>query len=96
MNSARQTLSPDQLQDLLRSLPSWQLEDGKLARIWTFPGFVEAMKFVGRVADLAERQGHHPDIDIRYNRVKLGLISHDAGGITSRDADMARLLDSIQ
>ena len=95
MSSAQQTLSTDQLQHLLRALPSWQLEDGKLARTWTFPDFVEAMKFVSRVADLAERQGHHPDIDIRYNRVKLSLISHDAGGITPRDADMARLLDPI-
>ena len=96
MSSAQQTLSTDQVQQLLRSLTSWQMEDGKLARVWTFPDFVEAMKFVNCVAELAERQGHHPDIDICYNRVKLALISHDAGGITPRDAEMARLLDSLQ
>jgi 4a-hydroxytetrahydrobiopterin dehydratase len=50
------------------------------------------MEFVDGVAQLAEREGHHPDIDIRYNRVKLALVSHDAGGITQRDAEMARRL----
>jgi 4a-hydroxytetrahydrobiopterin dehydratase len=50
------------------------------------------MAFVNRVATLAEEAGHHPDIDIRYNRVKLALVSHDAGGITARDASMARRL----
>ncbi len=52
----------------------------------------EAMAFANRVADLAESAGHHPDIDIRYNKVRLGLISHDAGGITTRDAKMAARL----
>jgi 4a-hydroxytetrahydrobiopterin dehydratase len=52
------------------------------------------MAFVNRVAKLAEQAGHHPDIDIRYNRVKLGLVSHDAGGITARDAEAARRLSA--
>ena len=51
-----------------------------LVRFWTFNGFLEAIDFVNRVARLAEQAGHHPDIDIRYNRVKLALVSHDAGG----------------
>jgi 4a-hydroxytetrahydrobiopterin dehydratase len=92
MQPSKQALSPEELADLLRELPEWAIEDGKLVRFWTFPDFVEAMKFVNRVAKLAEKAGHHPDIDIRYNRVKLGLISHDSGGITARDAAMARHL----
>ena len=52
------------------------------------------MVFVNRVAALAESAGHHPDIDIRYNRVLLGLVSHDAGGITKRDTAMAGRIDS--
>jgi 4a-hydroxytetrahydrobiopterin dehydratase len=92
MDSTKQTLSDDQLQNVLRELPEWALEEGKLVRYWTFPGFVQAMDFVNGVAQLAEREQHHPDIDIRYNRVKLALISHDAGGITQRDAQMARRL----
>jgi 4a-hydroxytetrahydrobiopterin dehydratase len=50
------------------------------------------MKFVNRVAEIAEEAGHHPDIDIRYNRVTLGLVTHDAGGITAKDAEMAARL----
>jgi 4a-hydroxytetrahydrobiopterin dehydratase len=88
-----QTLSESETGELLRELPEWALEEGKLVRYWTFPGFVQAMDFVNGVAQLAEQQGHHPDIDIRYNRVKLALISHDAGGITRRDAEMARRLN---
>jgi 4a-hydroxytetrahydrobiopterin dehydratase len=94
MPAAKQTLSEQELRDLLIELPEWGLEDGKLVRTWTFPGFVEAIAFVNRVAQLAESAQHHPDIDIRYNLIKLGLISHDAGGITARDARMARQLSA--
>jgi 4a-hydroxytetrahydrobiopterin dehydratase len=94
MSSSKQTLSEQELRDLLIELPEWALEDGKLVRIWTFPGFVDAVAFVNRVAQLAEVAQHHPDIDVRYNLVKLALISHDAGGVTARDARMARQLSS--
>jgi 4a-hydroxytetrahydrobiopterin dehydratase len=94
MASSKQTLSDAELRDLLHELPEWAIEDGMLVRFWTFADFVQAMTFVNRVADLAEQAGHHPDIDIRYNRVKLALVSHDAGGITARDATMARRLSS--
>ena len=86
-------LNAAELEDTLKTHPEWQLEGGKLARRWTFKDFVEAMAFVNRVATLAEAAGHHPDIDIRYNQVTLGLISHDAGGITRRDAAMADRID---
>jgi 4a-hydroxytetrahydrobiopterin dehydratase len=94
MASGKQALSQQELDSLLRELPEWALEDGKLVRLWNFKDFVEAMAFVNRVAELAEQAGHHPDIDIRYNRVKLALVSHDAGGITPRDARMARQLSA--
>ena len=91
---SNQALSEEELRDLLLELPEWAIAEGKLVRFWTFTNFVEAIAFVNRVAELAERAGHHPDIDIRYNRVKLGLVSHDAGGITARDARMARQLNA--
>jgi len=94
MQSSKQTLSEQQLRDLLIELPEWALEDGKLVRNWTLPTFVEAIAFVNRVAQIAEEAQHHPDIDIRYNLVKLALVSHDAGGITARDARMARQLSA--
>ena len=78
-----------EIDGVLRGEPEWKLEGGKLVRDWMFADFVRAIEFVNRIAVLAEEAGHHPDIDIRYNRVRLGLVSHDAGGITERDARMA-------
>jgi 4a-hydroxytetrahydrobiopterin dehydratase len=92
MASSKAILSGDELKALLLEQPEWVQRDGKLVRQWTFKDFAEAMVFVNRVAALAEQTQHHPDIDIRYNRVELALISHDAGGITARDARMARQL----
>lgn len=86
-------LSAAEIEQALQTHTNWKLQGGKLVREWTFKDFVEAMAFVNRVASLAESAGHHPDIDIRYNRVLLGLVSHDAGGITKRDAAMAGQID---
>jgi 4a-hydroxytetrahydrobiopterin dehydratase len=94
MGSSKTALSEEELNALLRERPDWSLRDGKLVRQWTFKDFVEAMTFVNRVAELAEQAQHHPDIDIRYNRVELALVSHDAGGVTARDARMARQLSA--
>jgi 4a-hydroxytetrahydrobiopterin dehydratase len=79
----------------LTSMPLWSLESGELVRHCTFENFVEAMQFVNGVAELAEGAGHHPDIDIRYNKVRLALVSHDAGGLTSRDFDLAAAIDGL-
>ncbi len=87
------TLTAQEISTLLKQHPDWKLHDGKLVRQWTHKNFVEAIAFVNRVAPLAEAAGHHPDIDIRYNRVLLALVSHDAGGITARDASMVRQID---
>ncbi len=90
-------LNETQIQGFLAREPEWRLESGKLVREWSFKDFVAAMVFVNRIAALAEEAGHHPDIDIRYNKVRLGLVSHDAGGITERDAGMAsRISDMVK
>jgi 4a-hydroxytetrahydrobiopterin dehydratase len=85
----KSALTAAEIDDFLRANPPWSLKGGKLVREWTFKDFSAAMLFVNRVAEIAEAAGHHPDIDIRYNRVLLGLVSHDAGGITERDTAMA-------
>ncbi|GGG71489.1 4a-hydroxytetrahydrobiopterin dehydratase [Edaphobacter dinghuensis] len=85
----KKALTSTEIEDVLRAHPEWNLKDGKLVREWTFRDFPEAVAFVNRIAAIAEEANHHPDIDIRYNRVLLSLISHDAGGITERDATMA-------
>jgi 4a-hydroxytetrahydrobiopterin dehydratase len=79
----------------LKALPQWKLEDGELVRRCQFANFIEAMQFVNSVAELAEGAGHHPDIDIRYNRVLLSLSTHDAGGLTTKDFDLAARADQL-
>ena len=82
-------LSDAEITARLKSLPEWKVEQGTLARTFTFKDFVASLAFVNRVGDAAEKAGHHPDIDIRYNRVHLALVTHDAGGITAKDFDLA-------
>lgn len=85
-------LTGQQVTDLCASHPGWELAGGELVRTFRFVDFPAAVAFVNRVAVLAETAGHHPDIDIRYNTVRLGLITHDAGGISARDADFVAVL----
>jgi 4a-hydroxytetrahydrobiopterin dehydratase len=73
----------------LTALPDWNEVGGELQRTFQFADFVAAMGFVNRVADAAEAACHHPDILIRYNKVTLTLSTHDAGGITAKDFDLA-------
>jgi 4a-hydroxytetrahydrobiopterin dehydratase len=87
-------LSAQQVSTLLASVPDWKIEGGELVRLYKFQDFVAALAFVNRVGKLAEAAGHHPDIDIRYNRVRLALVTHDAGGLTSKDFDLASKADS--
>lgn len=82
-------LSETVVSDRLKSLPGWQLEGKEIVRTFEFADFVSAMRFVNAVAERAEGAGHHPDIDIRYNKVKLALTSHDAGGLTENDLRLA-------
>ena len=89
------TLSPDAAQSRLAQLPGWQIESGELVRTFEFKDFVAALRFVNRVGELAEQAGHHPDIDIRYNRVRLALVSHDAGGLTEKDFDLAAQVQNL-
>jgi 4a-hydroxytetrahydrobiopterin dehydratase len=88
-------LSPEMVQESLRSLPLWKLEGKEIVRHFEFPDFAAAMVFVNQVAEKAEKAGHHPDIDIRYNKVRLALVSHDKGGLTQRDMKMAGAIDSL-
>ncbi len=88
-----QAYSEDEIKRKLASLPRWSVRSGRLVREFTFVDFIAAMAFVNRIATLAELAGHHPDIDIRYNRVLLGLETHDANGITEKDFLLAEQAD---
>jgi 4a-hydroxytetrahydrobiopterin dehydratase len=89
------TLSADAAQSRLAQLPGWQIESGELVRTFEFKDFVASLKFVNHVGELAEKAGHHPDIDIRYNRVRLALVTHSAGGLTGKDFDLAAQAQSL-
>jgi 4a-hydroxytetrahydrobiopterin dehydratase len=88
-------LHPPQIEEALRSLPGWRLEGGALVCDFVFADFVQAFAFVTQLALLAEKEGHHPDLDLRYNRVRVALVSHDAGGITGSDASMAHAIQAL-
>ncbi len=88
-----QKLSADQVKENLNDLPSWSLNGDSLQRTFRFEDFVGSMAFVKKIAGLAEKMKHHPDIMIRYNKVTLTLSTHDAGGITENDFTLARATD---
>lgn len=70
-------------------MAEWQEQDGALVREFELPSFREAIDFVLRLAELAEAENHHPDLDIRYRRVTVRWTTHSAGGITERDRQLA-------
>ncbi|MGD0830178.1 MAG: 4a-hydroxytetrahydrobiopterin dehydratase [Terracidiphilus sp.] len=85
----------NEVESHLAAVPDWQTKNGVLTRIFTFKDFPAALAFVNRVGERAEQAGHHPDIDIRWNRVLLCLVTHDEGGITAKDFDLAAAIDKL-
>jgi len=79
--------------DALQRTPGWARAGAEIRRTYRFRDFREALAFVNRVGGLAEAAGHHPDIDIRYNTVTLALTTHDAGGLSPKDFELARAVD---
>jgi len=88
-------LSDAEVRQALERLPGWQRQGIAIARIFQFADFKVAMQFVNQVAGAAEQANHHPDIDIRYNKVTMSLVSHDSGGVTQRDVRMAERINHI-
>lgn len=88
-------LTPAEIQAKASSLSDWQLEDNKLKTTRTFKDFIQAIDFVNKLVEPAESAGHHPDIEISYNKVKITLTTHDAGGLTQNDFDLAGVISQI-
>lgn len=86
-------LTSEQVTERLKSAKDWSETGGAIQRTYQFKDFVQAMAFVNRIADEAERVQHHPDILVRWNKVTLTLSTHDAGGITQKDFDLAATAD---
>ncbi len=89
-------LSESEIAAMLAEHPEWDLdsESGAIVRNLEFPTFADAIAFIDCIAPIADEHDHHPDIDIRYRRLRVALMSHDVGGLTSRDRRMARLIDA--
>ena len=86
-------LDSDSIQAALADLPGWSLEGDSIARDFKFGSFKEALSFLVRVGLEAEEHGHHPEITNVYNRVKLALNTHDAGGkVTQKDMDLDKAI----
>jgi 4a-hydroxytetrahydrobiopterin dehydratase len=83
--------------EALAGLPEWQLRDDKLAivRRFKFADFSQAFAFMARVALIAEKRDHHPEWSNVYNRVEITLTTHDAGGLSRRDVEMAKAIDGL-
>jgi 4a-hydroxytetrahydrobiopterin dehydratase len=88
-------LSALQIKQSLAAVPDWKKHGSSIVRTYEFADFVLAIKFVNRVARLAEQACHHPDIDIRWNKVTLTLTTHDAGGLTRKDFALASECDRL-
>ena len=87
-------LSDAEIRDGLKSLDGWSIVDGQLRKTYVLKDFKEAMAFVTRVALIAEPMDHHPDIDIRYKKVQLSVLTHSAGALTEKDFNLARAIDN--
>ena len=86
-------LSESEIQDRLSSVPGWRREGKTIVREFEFKDFLGAIDFVNRIAEAAEAAWHHPDIDVRWNKVRLSLSTHDQGGLTAKDFDLAGAFD---
>ena len=90
-----QKLSEAEIESALKQLPGWSLAQGKLHREFKFPDFVHAFGFMATAAIAIEKRNHHPEWFNVYNRVVVDLTTHDASGITTKDVELAKLLDDL-
>ena len=79
----------------LKAVPNWSKRAQTILRTFKFEGFLKSMDFVNRIARKAQKANHHPDIEIRFNKVTLKLTTHDEGGITAKDFSLARQCEEV-
>ncbi|MEP6669740.1 MAG: 4a-hydroxytetrahydrobiopterin dehydratase [Chthoniobacter sp.] len=88
-------LTAQDIKTWLKKLPNWDLEKKHIERVFEFDDFSQAIEFVNGVAEIAEEDDHHPDIDIRYSKVTLRLSTHSEGGLTDLDFEVAEKIDTL-
>ena len=88
-------LNNQDIKDWLKKLPEWDLDKKHIERFFEFDDFTQAMDFVNSIAEIAEEEDHHPEIDIRYNKVRVALSTHSEGGLTELDFEVAEKIDTL-
>ena len=92
---AAPVLSDIEIQRALGKLPGWSRRAGMIAKTYTMPSFPAGIAFVDRIAVAAETAAHHPDIDIRHTKITISLSTHDSGGLTHKDVDLAGVIEQL-
>lgn len=88
-------LSDTEIQERAKHLEGWVVEGNQLRLTRKFKDFVEAIAFVNQLVEPAEAAGHHPDLEVSYNKVTVRVTTHDAGGLTSKDFDLAKVISQL-
>lgn len=92
----RRKLSDAEIEAGLGSLSGWSLEHGQITKTFEFPSYLAGSTFVSVIAHLAEAMDHHPDLDLRYRKLRVAINTHDVGGISPLDFELARRIESIR
>lgn len=88
-------LSEEEVHEQLRSCNGWEKRGDEIVKTYSFQTFMQSIQFVNQLAEVAEKMNHHPDIDIRYNKVSLLLTTHDASGLTENDFSLAKKANEL-
>lgn len=88
-------LGASEIKQELKRIPEWDHEKKQIERTFEFDDFTQAIDFVNAVAEIAEEEEHHPDLDLRYNKVRVMLSTHSKGGLTERDFEVAERIDTL-
>lgn len=88
-------LNQTEVEQQIQAIPQWQQKEQTITRTFIFKNFVEAIAFVNQLVEPSEAAGHHPDLEISYNKVTVSLTSHDAGGLTQKDFELAKIISAL-
>lgn len=88
-------LTTQDVKAALKKIPDWELEKKYIERLFEFDDFTQAIDFVNSVAEIAEQEDHHPDMDIRFTKVRVALSTHSQGGLTDHDFEVAKKVDNL-
>jgi 4a-hydroxytetrahydrobiopterin dehydratase len=92
---ARKKLNPEEIRESLRNLTGWEIDGERLKKRFEFKNFAESLDFVNKAGEIAERRDHHPDIYFGWGYAEFFITTHDAGGLTHNDFDLAKEMDLL-